>query len=236
VRVIVTRPEDSARRTAERLIDLGHQPILIPLTKAIHHPDLARVALNGPHAVLAITSAQAVQTLSALGPDLSRFFDETLFAVGKASAKAAEMAGFRRIRIGPGTGAALAEFIASDAPNLPDPLLYLAGSPRSQKFEDGLRAKGVGFSVAEIYTMQPIDYDEEETHEAWRLMQVDAVMLYSAENTRLFFARVASHMRTLDEVTLLAISESVAASVPPQFHRNIKIAAQPDEDGLFALL
>ncbi|MCJ9754909.1 uroporphyrinogen-III synthase, partial [Neorhizobium sp. BETTINA12A] len=35
MRVVVTRPESSARRTAERLQNLGHQPVLLPLTKAV---------------------------------------------------------------------------------------------------------------------------------------------------------------------------------------------------------
>lgn len=236
MRVVVTRPESSARRTAERLQNLGHRPVLLPLTKAIHHPEVAEAALAGPHSALAVTSAEALRVLSALGDHLTLFLGQTLYAVGETTAKAAEDAGFRDIRRGPGTGAELAELIASDAPSFDTPLLYLAGRPRSPKFEDGLNAEGVPFVTAEIYEMAPIAYDEALIRGTLLNPPVDAVLLYSRENARLFCDFAAPHLQELASLQFLCLSDNVAEIIPREFHRNIKIARHPDEDGVLALL
>jgi uroporphyrinogen-III synthase len=236
MRVVVTRPESSARRTAERLRNLGHQPVLLPLTKAIHHPDAAAAVLSGPHCAIAVTSAEAVRVLSLLGARLTSFLGQTLYAVGETTAKAAEDAGFRNIRSGPGTGAELTELIAGDASDLDAPLLYLAGKPRSPKFEDGMHAKGVPFVTAEIYEMTPIAYDEVFIRDILLDPPVDAVLLYSRENARLFCDFAAPHLKELASVQFVCLSDNVAEIIPREFHRNIKIARHPDEDGIFALL
>lgn len=236
MRVVVTRPESAARRTVERLQDLGHQPVLLPLTRAVHHSDAAVAALAGPHAALAVTSAEAVRVLSTLGERLAPYLDQTLYAVGETSAKAAKDAGFRNIRSGSGTGAALAQLIVGYASDLDTPLLYLAGKPRSPKFEDGLHTKGVPFVTAEVYEMTPITYDKVFIRGLLLDPPADAVLLYSRENARLFCDLAAPHLKELPSLRLLCLSDNVAEIIPRQFHRNIKIARQPDEDGIFALL
>jgi uroporphyrinogen-III synthase len=236
MRVVVTRPENSARRTAERLQDLGHQPVLLPLTKAIHHPGAAAVALAVPHAALAVTSGEAVRVLSLLGERLTPYLGQTLYAVGGTTAKAAEESGFRNIRPGAGTGAELAELIASYASTFDAPFLYLAGKPRSPKFEDGLRTNDVPFVTAEVYEMTPIAYDEVFLRSVLLDPPVDAVLLYSRENARLFCDFAAPHLTELASLQFVCLSDNVAEIIPREFHRNIKIASHPDEDGIFALL
>ncbi len=41
MRVLVTRPQHSGERTAERLRKLGHEPILLPLSQPVHDGDAA---------------------------------------------------------------------------------------------------------------------------------------------------------------------------------------------------
>ncbi len=236
MRVVVTRPENSARRTAERLQNLGHQPILLPLTKAIHHPEAAEAALAGPHSALAVTSAEAVRVLSSLGDRLIPSLGQTLYAVGETTAKAAEDAGFRNIRQGAGTGAELAELILSDASDFNSPLLYLTGKPHSSKFEDGLRTNDVSFVTAEVYEMTSIAYDETFIRGLLLNPPADAVLLYSRENARLFCDFAAPHLKELAAVQFVCLSDNVAEIIPREFHRNIKIARHPDEDGVLALL
>lgn len=236
MRVVVTRPEGSALRTAERLKSLGHEPVLLPLTKARHDADMTENALRRPHAALAVTSAEAVRALSALGERLIPYLDETLYAVGDATGRAAEEAGFRNICVGPGTGAGLADLVASRALQLPAPLLYLAGKPRSPNFEEGLHAKNLPFLTAEIYEMSPTAHGEGVIRNALLDPPADAVLLYSRENARLFFDLAMPHAAALTGTRILCLSDNVADAVPKKFHRNIKIADHSDEDGLLALL
>ncbi|WJH41339.1 hypothetical protein N7E02_13085 [Aliirhizobium terrae] len=65
MRVLVTRPKLSAARTAERLISMGHEPVLMPLSEAVHHPQAAAEAFRTPYAALAVTSAEALRAIAA---------------------------------------------------------------------------------------------------------------------------------------------------------------------------
>ncbi|WJR69262.1 uroporphyrinogen-III synthase [Neorhizobium sp. CSC1952] len=236
MRVFVTRPENSARRTAERLRGLGHEPVLLPLTRAVHHPQAAELALKQPHAALAVTSAEAMRVLASLGEKLAQHLGKTIYAVGDATAKAARESGFFRVRTGPGTGSELAELIVGEAPALAAPVLYLTGTPRSAAFEDGLQAGKVPFATAEIYEMAPVAYDGTTVRRILLRPPPDAVLLYSRESARLFSDLAAPHASALASTRFLCLSDNVADAVPQNFHGNIKIADRPDEDGLFALL
>jgi len=236
MRVVVTRPETAARRTAEKLRTLGHEPVMLPLTRAIHHPDDARNALDRPHGSLAVTSAEAVRVLAALGDRLSPHLGETLYVVGEATAKAASETGFREIRTGSGIGIDLAKRIIAREPEETISLLYLAGKPRSAGFEEGLRLGNRPFAVAEIYEMVPITHDEQALQTALIEPPAEVVLLYSRENARLFFDLARPHLSALKSLQVLCLSAKVAEMVPQEFHRKIKIADHPEEDGLLALL
>ena len=46
MRVLVLRPQPSARRTATKLREMGHHPVLLPLTRAQHDVEAVRAALK----------------------------------------------------------------------------------------------------------------------------------------------------------------------------------------------
>ncbi|WP_313197645.1 uroporphyrinogen-III synthase [Rhizobium sp.] len=236
MRVVVTRPEISAARTAERLKLLGHDPVLLPLSNAVHHPEVAADALASPHSALIMTSAEALRALGAIGPEAGIDYSTALFAVGEKTAVAARSAGFRNIHIGSGDGAGLANLIASkfDQPDLP--LLYLAGKPRAGSLELRLEELGLPVRVAEIYEMIPVDYRPEEIDERLRAHPPHAVLLYSRENTFRFFEIAEQHAVSLPQTAFLCISTRTADAVPAAFRPHIRIAESPDENALFALL
>jgi uroporphyrinogen-III synthase len=237
MRVVVTRPLASGRRTAERLAAMGHEPVLFPLTEARHLPEAAGRALTLAHWAMAATSAEAVRALMKLGSELSRYSGEQFFAVGDATAEAARQAGFRSVHVGPGTGDALADVIAghSFGGNGSPPLLYLAGKPRSPALEDGLRRHGIPFIAAVCYEMIPADAGD-----AGLVLDppADAVLLYSRKNAELFFelGGVRQNAPLFAQMAICCMSQNVAEAVPSPFRRNIRIAEAPNETGLLALL
>lgn len=240
MRVLVTRPEGGARRTAERLGGLGHVPVLLPLMVAEHHPGAVGEALRQPHAALAITSAEAVRALKSLGSALTPHLHEPVFAVGEATALAARQAGFTDLRIAEGTGASMVALFGGEIARLTGaaPLLYFAGTPRSPDLEAGLAGLGVALRVAETYTMHPLPIDQQTADTALRHPPVDAVLLYSRQTAQRFFEVAASGeaMDALRHVPLLCLSGNVADAVPDGLRGNVRVAARPDEDSLLALL
>lgn len=236
MRVVVTRPEISAAKTAERLRLLGHDPVLLPLSRAMHHPQVAEDALALPHSALIVTSAEALRALEAIGSGLKIDGDIQLFAVGEKTAAAARSAGFSNIHAGSGDGEELADLIATKLEGPDRPLLYLAGKPRAGSLGNRLEELGLTVRVAEIYEMIPVEYRLAEIGELVRTRSPQAVLLYSRENAFRFFEIFEQYTASFSETAFLCISARTAEAVPAAFRPHVRIAESPDENALFALL
>lgn len=102
MRVLILRPPPDNAATAAQVAALGCTPICIPLF------DVEPVAWDPPDPAqfdaVAMTSANAARHG---GAALSRYVHLPVFAVGAATAQAAQAAGFRDVRAGAGDAAAL---------------------------------------------------------------------------------------------------------------------------------
>jgi uroporphyrinogen-III synthase len=241
MRVLITRPEFQALKTAEKLQELGHDPVVFPLFKPTHDLAIALEALKSPHAAILLTSAEAIRCLRRLGPVLDPYLSEPVFTVGKVTAQAARDAGFTEVYASSGGGLELAAMVAGffAARGLPvEPMLYLTGVKRSPDLEEALGALGIACAVAEIYAMLPIAYslDEQQT---WLVNRpVDAVFFYSRENARTFFALdvFQTSRDALKKTLFFCLSRNIAHAVPAEFKHSVVVSQNPDEDELIDLL
>lgn len=235
MRVLVTRPAHSATRTAQRLRDMGHEPVLLPLRQPLHDSAVAAQALAATSGPIAVTSAEAVRVVSALGEALRPHLARPLFAVGETTAKEAKSLGFQSVSSSSGNGRDLADLIAAQGTN---GLLYLAGIPRAETFEAGLREHGIRFSVAECYRMQPVAPHPAEIEAIFSGPGPDAILFYSRQTADDFFhvAELRSALSERGEIRLLCLSEAVAQAVPTALKKTVAIAPMPDEKSLLSLL
>src|SRR6201996_6099704 len=124
MRLLVTRPEPDAERTAAVLRARGHEVLVSPLLRIEPLPDAA--IGPGPVAALLVTSANVAPAIAAH----ARFAQLRLlplFAVGDRSAEALRAAGFADVTSAQGDVGDLATLAASRiAPGAA--LLYLAGA------------------------------------------------------------------------------------------------------------
>ncbi|WP_027037390.1 uroporphyrinogen-III synthase [Mesorhizobium ciceri] len=233
LRVLVTRPEPGASRTAHRLEETGFQPVLLPLTETKALPVAAALIPDDAVAV-AVTSANAMRhapeeviaTLAAL----------PCHAVGKRTAQAARQAGFFSVREGAGDAAALADSLAADFSG--KTIVYLCGRVRFPAFEQRLKTAGVRVHAVETYDTLAVGYSDEVILERLSGQPADAILLYSA--------KAASAMQTLakrpalrvlfEKTWVFALSTRIAAAFDDAASERIRIAAQPDEEALLALL
>lgn len=240
MRILVTRPEQSGQKTAQMLRLLGHEPVLLPLAAPQHHPDEMLDSLTRHDGALAVTSAVAIDGLATLGDRLLPYLDRPLFAVGPATATAAEEAGFRQVVASSGDGAALADTIAAHQETAPiaAPLLYLAGHPRAKTFEQRLTEWQIPFTVCESYAMHALVPDTQTLHRLLIDNPVDAILLYSTQTARRFFDLpiFVEMPYLLSSLPILCLSEAIAAAVPPQYRRHAQAARSADEASLLALL
>jgi uroporphyrinogen-III synthase len=241
MRVLITRPESRAEGTAAKLAELGHEPVSFPLYEPVHDLDTARQALSTPHSTIAVTSAEAVRSLMELGPALTPHLGTRLFAVGRATARAAREAGFTDVDAGAGGGLELGHLVSifyaeKGHPDLP--VLYLAGERRMGRFERVLADNGIACFAAETYQMAPIVYTLEEQQAVLVAKMADAAFFYSRETANAFFALdvfKVSH-DAIRKTLFFCLSRNIAEAVPEELQNSAVVSDNPDEDELIDLL
>jgi uroporphyrinogen-III synthase len=238
MRVVVTRPQHSGERTISRLAEMGHEALPLPLSEPMHDVDTARQALSDTQDAIAITSAEAIRALAALGRNLAPHLDRPLFAVGKATAKEARSLGFTHVLTSEGSGIELAELIARNRTGTQQPLLYLAGLPRAAGFETKLTELNIPLRTVECYHMLDIKPDDAALRKLFIDTRADAVLLYSRQTALRFFSLsfLRQHPDVLAPTRFLCLSETIADAVPALLRAHVDIADMPDEDSLLALL
>ncbi|MBZ9958341.1 uroporphyrinogen-III synthase [Mesorhizobium sp. BR1-1-14] len=232
-RVLVTRPEPGASRTARLLKDMGFLPLLLPLTETVALPIDTDLVIGNAVAV-AVTSANGVRF--APKEVVARLSDLPCHAVGKRTAQAARKAGFLSVSEGPGNAEGLAGSLAGEFQG--KTIVYLCGRVRFPAFEQRLQAADVGVRPVETYDTLAVTYSDEAVLARLSGQTADAVLLYSARAAAALQAlvrRPALH-EAFDKTRVFALSHRIAAVLGDVAGDRIHIAARPDEGALLSLL
>ncbi|WJH41340.1 uroporphyrinogen-III synthase [Aliirhizobium terrae] len=115
-------------------------------------------------------------------------------------------------------------------------ILYLAGRPRAQTFEERLDALRLYVRITEVYEMVPVEYQRADLADILVTSRPEAVLLYSRENAQRFFDLATPHAEALYDMQILCMSDRTAAGVPAEYSRHIRVAKTPSEDALLTLL
>ncbi|MER8374583.1 uroporphyrinogen-III synthase [Mesorhizobium sp. M1406] len=233
LRVLVTRPEPGASRTARQLEKTGFQPILLPLTETVALP-VDRGVVPHDAVAVAITSANAVR--HAPKELIVAITALPCHAVGERTAQAAREAGFLSVGEGPGNAEALAESLAADHSG--KTIVYLCGRVRFPAFERGLETAGVRVRAVETYDTFAVSYSDEAIVALLSGEPVDAVLFYSAKAAAALqvLARRPALQGLFEKTWFFALSARIAAAFGDTARERLRIAAQPDEEALLALL
>ena len=143
MRLLVTRPQPDAERTAAALRRLGHRVDSAALLRieSIPGAELGR----GPWSALVVTSANGLRAIES-HPRCAELMGLRVLAVGPRTAAAARAAGFLDVIAAGGNVQELVRQIREWAPveenESRDPLLYLAGQDRSADLAGELAAAG----------------------------------------------------------------------------------------------
>jgi uroporphyrinogen-III synthase len=212
--LIVTRPEPGNAATVEQAKKLGLDARAMPLFAARPMEWSAPAAENFD--ALLLTSAFAVKLA---GADLAKLSSLPVYAVGAATARAAEGAGLTVAM----TGSADAQRLLDDmAPQNIRKILWLCGRDRSE-----FDARGATITELPCYAVEPVAPPAE-----WSaLISAPAILLaHSARAARRISDLVGS---ARGHLTVVAISSSVAAVVGEGW-RDLAIAGQPDDAAMLA--
>jgi uroporphyrinogen-III synthase len=228
VRVLVTRPEPGAGRTAAKLRAMDFDPVVLPLSET--KPLAVSPQAVPADAAVAVTSTNALR--HAPSDLIERLASLPCHAVGRRTGEAARAAGFAQVVEGPGDALWLADGIARERAG--DILVYLCGRERFPGFEERLAATGVLVRPIETYETVAMDYSDEAVLSRLSGQPVDVLLLYSAkaaEAARQLAARPAL-AQVFKNTGVFALSNRIGGAFGP----GVSIASKPDEESLLALL
>lgn len=234
MRLIVTRPEPDASRTAAALRARGHNVDLVPLLHIA--PEPAAELGEGPFGGIVITSANAARAIEA-HPARTDFLALPVFAVGRRSADAARAAGFRDVTSADGDAGDLVRLVAARATRAL-PLLWLAGEDRAADLEALLAAKGITVRTVVVYRAVAATAFPPAVREALAADAIDGVLHYSPRSAAVFGAIAIAAGIDLKSLQTrhFCLSAEIAEALAPEGLPGVAVASEPDEAALFALI
>ena len=235
MRLIVTRPQPEATRTARALIRLGHEAILSPMLDIVSDPR-APIPERAFQA-LVVTSSSAVRALTQR-TDNRVARDLPLFAVGDRTALEAKRAGFRNAHSAGGGLADLVAMLAAELSADAGPLLYAAGEAQAGDLAGEMQAQGFEVETAIVYRAISRMRLSGVADDGLRADGVDGVLLYSRRSAEAFAQ--AAHAGGLSplsrRVMLFCLSTATAEPLTGLTAGKIAIADEPNQTSLFALI
>jgi uroporphyrinogen-III synthase len=231
MRLLLTRPREDSQTLAEILRARGHVPLIEPLLD-IRFDDNVMIDAGRYRAVLA-TSANGIRGLmrtQAIAP-LRRL---PLFAVGPATARQAETAGFGLIHTAGGDVDRLGAFVANSLPTTGKPLLHVSGKAAAGDLKAALAARG--YDVERIIMYEAVKATGFSPAALVFLRHPGGVLLYSPR-TAAIFARLATALDDLSpELNVYCLSRAVADKLTALKSMTIHVAKHPDQKALLDLL
>jgi uroporphyrinogen-III synthase len=235
MRLLVTRPEPDAQRTAAALRARGHEVLLMPMLRieTIGDVDLGSARWTG----VLMTSANAARAI-ATHPRLASLIALPTFVVGEATRAAAQAEGFGTVVSADGDAPALARVVAEHVNPVGGPLIYLAGEQRASELEDVLRSGGFDVRAVAIYRAVPSTELSPMVKTALLAGEIDGILHFSKRSAAAFVmaAEAAGEPLKVLGPRHYCLSAQVAEAFANKPVGALCVAAQPNEQALMALI
>lgn len=232
LRLLVTRPEPDAERTAAALRERGHTVVIAPLLRIEALAD-AEIG-SGPWAAILVTSANAAYvTRHSLFADLRAL---PVFAIGEHSAQAMRAAGFAEVIAAGGNRDDLVRLVAQHL-KPGGSLLYLAAADRSGDPAADLSAQGFTVRTTIIYRAATADGLPRPAVDALA-GGVDGVLHFSRRSAEIYvkLARAAGLLANALKPVHFCMSAQVAEPLVRAGAGAVRVAPQPTEAALLKLI
>lgn len=232
MRLLVTRPQPDAQRTAALLEALGHTVLIEPMTRIVFAPP---PEIGFVPTTVIFTSSNGVRAVSEWAM-ASRWQNASVFAVGEQTGFAARKAGFSKVEIGGGDAATLADMIIAKGDPADGRILYVSGRERSVDLASTLAPHGFAVVTVEGYDAIAAEKLGEKAHRAMADGAIDGVLIYSRRAATILrdLVDAAGLAGALGRIRIHVISESAAEPLRPLVTGSLVVAAAPNEKSLIA--
>lgn len=235
MRLLLTRPQPEAERTAAALRARGHDVLFAPMLKIENLPDVDFV--GGPWNAVLMTSGNAARALSC-HPHRDEITALRCFAVGRQTADASRRIGFQDVTSADGDGGDLAQLVARELSDTSLPLLYLAGDDRARDLGAELAPAGIRLDTVVVYRAAAAQRFEPQIVAALKAGAIDGVLHYSRRSTGIFVAcaQAAGLADAAASLRHFCLSERAAEPLVEIGATRISVAAGRDEAAMLALI
>lgn len=227
--ILVTRPFEEAKSTAEKLENMGHTVITAPMI--IIEPVSFEIPEDDRS--LVITSKNGARLgLANIGNK-----ERPIFAVGEQTAQEARALGFSNITVGPGTARQLIPVLLEAGISHKRKYAYLCGNVVSYNIADALEAEGIDAVNTVTYQSREIRSFSAGVQEALEAGEIHTTLFYSPRAATTFEEATAEYGRSdwLGKMDAVCLSERVAANLIGPW-RSVRHAIIPTEKALFSLI
>ena len=230
MRIWVTRAAPEAQATARRLRTRGHAPLVAPVLEV--RP------LNGPEpdlddvGAIAFTSRNGVRAFCALSSERSL----PVFAVGRATAKAARDLGFGKVHSAEGDTFALATLIAERRTAFSGHVLHASPETPAGDLIAALAAHGVPARAHVVYRTAPLGLAAAALSALQAdPIELDALTVHSPQAARRL-AQFVELEQAAVQLTAYCISPAAAEPLKRLNFHALRAAPFPNEASLLKLI
>jgi uroporphyrinogen-III synthase len=231
MRLLVTRPEEGGKHTAEILRARGHDVLLSPLLRIEPLPEadlgatsFAAVIISSANAARAIAAHRRMRELAAV----------PVLAVGDRTADVARAAGFSNVQSARGDAGDLAALAVSRFGPACAPLLYLAGEDRARDLAAEL--PGTNLHTVVVYRAAKVDSFPSPVMAAFTNGKIDGVLHFSLRTAEAFMECVQTAGLQAKALALFHYCLSARVAGPLAGAANLRVARRPDEAALLDLV
>lgn len=232
MRVLITRPQLDSEMLSDVLFKAGVESQIEPLLDIVFNPG-SPLGLGGVQALL-MTSANGVRAFC------KRSEDRTLpvYAVGDASARAAQDNGFDAIFSAAGDVDALAALVRSKIDARRGALLHCAGTNIAGDLAAVLTQSGYIYRREVIYSARTAAQLSPATALALKANKIDGVLLFSPRTADVFATLIegADLTDNLKGITVYCLSANVDNKICHLDWRRHRVADTSDQDALISMI
>ncbi|MBO6633035.1 uroporphyrinogen-III synthase [Parvibaculum sp.] len=235
MRLLLTRPEADSAALAQVLRSMGHETVSAPLL-TIRFIDDAEIPVRAWQALL-VTSANGARALG-YHPAAALLKGVAVLAVGEASAETAAEQGFTNVRAAGGDVDTLVALAVTELDPAKGPLLHAAGSTVAGDLVSLLGSRGFDTVRAVLYEAEKAERLPGDVLTELERGTLDGVLFYSPRTARHFVQLVmkAGLEQRLETATAYCLSPAVAAALDGLEFGILKIAPEPSQKALLALI
>ncbi|MGE0750680.1 MAG: uroporphyrinogen-III synthase [Variibacter sp.] len=232
MRLLVTRPQPDAERTAAVLHGRGHEVALAPL---LAFAATAAALPRGPWAGVLLTSLNAVRAIHD-DPAAAPLRSLPVLTVGDRTAEAARAAGFADVQSASGDARDLVRLAARRF--MGGRLLYLCGEHRAADLAAALADAGIVVATVAVYRMNAAERFPPAVAESLAGRRIDGVLHYSRRTAEAYLACAQAGGILAPALAPIhyALSAAVAAPLRAAGAAHVSVAATPDEAALLRAL